>query len=326
MRPISVRDTLAQRHLAQEGQSVGATKHRDDQLFAGPVEFRGRATFSGPLALGQPFGRRFYLDPVAGNDSYDGLAPDRPVLTLQEAIDRCTANAGDIIVRKRGTETVSAPVQFNKRGITVVRQDYGHPATVSGESFTTYNDQAAGLSAAVITEPCRLVGLGFATADISEEALLIQGTGGFDGGFNSIEFCRFAAWNGAVDAGARTIGGALNHFYGCEFDGLFTGFGTGGIIMENDDAFVPFYPRVEQCRFMALGAGNHAIVHSGAAPVEVLYAHNYMGSSGAFLDNGDLAASGLVADNWLGGADQTAMFSNLTNSTMRIVDNHYDES
>ena len=51
-----------------------------------------------------------------------------------------------------------------------------------------------------------------------------------------------------------------------------------------------------------------------------------MGSSGKFLDNGNLAASGLVADNWLGGADQAAMFSNLTNSTMRIVDNHYDEA
>lgn len=275
-------------------------------------------------------GNRYYVDPSSGvgDDSNTGLSKTFPLATMQAAIDKCTANNGDVIVRMAGTETVSEPVDFNKRGITVIAQEYGHPSHVKGESFMTYNNQSDGGSAAIITEPCRLIGLGFAASDVSEEALLIdcEEAGGFSGGFIELRNCRFACWNGAIDALVRTVGGALNHIIDCEFDGVFVGVGTAAISMEGDTGGItPFYPRVIGCRFMALGSGKAAIEHKDAAAAEVVYMDNVLGSEGVFLDNSDLASDGIAANNWLGLANQAAAFTNMTNSNIKLVGNHYNE-
>jgi len=273
-------------------------------------------------------GKVFYVDPSSGSDNADGLGSKTALATLTEGISKCTAGDGDVIIRMPGTETVTEPVVFDKQGITVISSMYGLPGHVKGESFTTYNSSATGLSAAVINDSVRLIGLGFAASDVSEQALLIdcEEQGGFNGGFNSIEYCRFATWNGVIDAGIRMIGGALNHIIDCEFDGLFGGFGTAAISMAGDTGGIdPFYPRIEGCRFMALGSGKAAIEHAADTPVEVLYKDNILGSAGVFLDNSDLDSSGIACNNWLGLANQAAAFTNMTNSTMKIVNNHYSE-
>lgn len=254
---------------------------------------------------------------------------------LQDCIDACVADNGDVIVVQPGSHSVTATVTFDKSGITVLAAELGLPPEVQGEKFTV--NAAAALDdapAAIITDPCRIIGLGFAGRDLTQESLLIdcEEQGGFAGGFVQLEYCRFSVWYGAIAAGLRTIGGALNHIRGCSFDGLFGGFGTAAIIMENDaGGQAPAYTRVERCYFSGVGSGKHAIVHAvGSIPVGQIYAHNYMepgfsGNAGAFLDNNNVASTGLVADNWTGLADKATAFENLTNSSLVFADNHYDE-
>jgi len=255
---------------------------------------------------------------------------------LQEAIDNCEADNGDVIVVSPGSHANTAAVEFNKAGIIVVAAEMGLPPEVAGEQFTlnaaaSYTDGPA----AIFTAPCRIVGLGFAGRQTAGESLLIdcQEAGGFSGGFVQLLNCRFSAWYGAMDALIRMKGGALNHIEGCSFDGLFGGIGTGAIVAENDAALAPAFTRVLRNRFSGLGSGKHAIVHAaGSVPVGALFMENTMeggfsGDTGKFLDNNDVASHGLVAGNWLGGmANKAAAFENLTNSTLAFAGNHYEEA
>lgn len=254
---------------------------------------------------------------------------------LQAAIDQCVDDNGDFIVVTPGSHGVTEAVNFNKQGITVVAAQLGFPPEVQGEAFTvnaaaSYTDGPA----AIITKPCRIVGLGFAARDLTKESLLIdcQEAGGFSGGFIQLENCRFPTWYGAIAAGIRTKGGALNHIRGCSFDGLFVGFGTGAIVMENDGALAPAYTRVQGNYFSGVGSGKHAIVHAvGSVPVDVLYADNYLlpgflGNGGKFLDNNSVASSGAATRNVLGGlTNKAGAFENMTNSTLRVTGNHIAE-
>lgn len=274
--------------------------------------------------------KTFYVDPGNGSDGNHGETPDKAKATMNAAIGLCEASRGDVIVRLPGTETVTSPVEFDVQGITVVSAAYGHPAYVKGESFYTYNNSATGLGAAVITKPCRLLGLGFIAADVSEEALLIDANqaGGFSGGFVSLENCRFGVGGGALACGVRTIAGALNHIVGCSFDGLFTGWAEAAIIMEGDTGgFTSFYPRVIGCRFARNGSGIPAIKFAtSSAPDEVILASNILGSEGIFLDNNSEVSDGVAVDNYLGvaaAADGGTAVSNTTNMSIKFSGNHY---
>lgn len=256
--------------------------------------------------------------------------------SLQAAIDQCVDDNGDVIIMQPGSHEVTTAITFDKQGITVMASDIGMASKESGERYTikaasAYDDGPAG----IITKPCRLIGLGFQARDLTKEDLLVdcEEAGGFNGGFNEILRCRFGVWYGAMDAGLRFRGGAVNRVKDCTFDGVFGGFGTAGIVLENDSAITPAYLTVEGCHFVEMGSGNHAIKHaSGSTPLGVLYAHNYLlpgftGNAGKFLDNTNVASTGMAADNWLAPlADQSAAFENMTNSSIGFADNHYEEA
>jgi len=306
------------------------------QSWVGGDRFGGH-WYGGGFTVSRSIGEVFFVRPSSSPLPDGFLEVDETTVfaTLQEAIDACVADRGDQIIVTPGNHNVEAAVEFNKSGILVLAAELGLPAAVQGEQFTV--NAAASLTsgpAAIITKPCKVVGLGFAARDLTAESLLIdcQGSGGFEGGFISLEACRFSAWYGAIACGLRTKGGALNHIVGCSFDGLFGGFGTAGMIFENDGALAPFYTRVLENYFSGMGAGKHAIVHAvGSVPVGVLYKGNKMdggalGNIGKFLDNNNVASSGMICDNWLGGmADKAAAFENLTSSTLKFAGNHYDE-
>ena len=298
--------------------------------------------FGGPVQRGdlRLLGKSFFVVPggtLPDGSSFPEVDGVVSFATLQEAVDQCVDWRGDKIFVAPGNHSVVAAVQFNKAGIGVFAAEMGLPDPVMGERFTvnaksTYTNGPAG----IITKPCKIVGLGFAGRDLTKESLLIdcQEAGGWSGGFISLEYVRFSVWYGAIACGLRTIGGALNHLKRCSFDGLFGGFGTGAIIMENDvGGFAPAYTRVEESYFSGVGTGKHAIVHkAGSVPVGVLYKGNmmeggYSGNIGKFLDNNNVVSSGMIADNWLGGmANKAAAFENLTNSNLKFAGNHYDEA
>lgn len=278
-----------------------------------------------------------FVDPASGSDAADGTDPRNAKATLQAAIDLTEDDRGDIIVVFPGAHSVTTQVNFNKRGITVVASNFGSPAEEAAESFTV--NAASSLTSggpAKITAPVRIIGLGFASRDLTAEGLLIdcEESGGFSGGFNELINCRFSVWYGAVDYGIRMIGGAINKVRHCSFDGLFGGFDIGAIGLQNDTGGItPAYTEVDHCVFQGVGSGKHAIVHAvGSTPVGVFYGHNrllsgFLGNEGKLLDNNNVASTGMCADNWVAPlANQGAAFENMTNSEIGFADNHYEEA
>lgn len=315
-----------------------------DRLVVGDLTVLQDAEFrSGLKAGGAPAakllteGEVYWVDPVNGASGNNGKKAAEAFATLQAGIDACTADNGDIVVVLPGNHSVTSTVTFDKSGITVMASHLGIVAEEGGEKFTV--NAAASLDSApvaIITAPCRIIGLGFAGRDTTQESLLIdcEEAGGYSGGFISLENCRFSCWYGAMDAGLRMIGGAVNKVIGCSFDGIFGGFGTAAIILENDTGgFTPAYTEVKGCVFQGVGSGKHAISHDASStPYGFFYGHNrllpgFLGNYGKFLDNNDVASTGLCADNWLAPlANQAAAFENLTNATIGFADNHYEEA
>lgn len=255
---------------------------------------------------------------------------------VANAIDSATADNGDIIIVTPGTTTLTEQLVIDKSGITIVAAELGLPAEEQGEKYTFYGGSLTGAPVKIL-DPCRIIGIGFAGSDVDAESLLTdcEEQGGFNGGFISLEQCRFPVWTGApLDQAIRCIGGAIVKVRDCSIDGLFQGFDVGAIVLENDTGgFTPAYTEVLRTRFHGVGSGKHAIVHAvGATPVSVLYAHNYLlpgflGNQGKFLDNNSVAATGLIADNWLAPlANQAAAFENLAGATLGFADNHYEEA
>lgn len=293
---------------------------------------------AGPVRTG-PTGKYRYVDPANSTgvaaDVVQGGTKAAPFLTLDYAIGQCVADRGDVLECFPGSHAVTSTVEFDVAGITVVAADLGYPPAVAAESFmintgASFTDGPA----ATITQPCRIIGMGFASRNLTGEACLIdcEEAGGFSGGFILLQNCRFPTWYGAIDYGLRTIGGAENHIVGCVFDGLFVGFDVAAIGMQNDaGGQAPFYTRVIGNRFEGVGTGKFAIKFiTGAVPVEQLYHGNWLvpGASavGNFVDNNSVVSTGMISDNWLNGAsDKTDAMSNSTNSVMTFNDNHYDE-
>lgn len=305
---------------------------RSKRIFTEPVEFRSVITgaFEGA-------GLVQYVDPVNGSDTQNGDSWENALATLAAAMANTTTDNGDVIYVAPGNHDVTSSVQFDTRGVSVIASPFGHPGPVKGESFMINADASfTDGPAATVTQPTRFVGVGFASRDLTQENIFIDsgGAGGFNGGFNEFINCRFPAWYGAIDAGVRAEGGSLNHWIGCTWDGLFGGYGTGGIVFEqSDNGIAPVFSRVLGNYFSGVGSTQHAVVHAaGSVPEGFVYAHNYLeggftGNLGAFLDNNNVAARGLIADNWVAPlANQAAAFENLTNSTIGFADNHYEEA
>ena len=71
-------------------------------------------------------GRTFYVDYANGDDDNDGLIPTEAFKSSQAAIDACTHNYGDRIIRLPGTETVTEAVDFNVKGLIYRAVDIGY--------------------------------------------------------------------------------------------------------------------------------------------------------------------------------------------------------
>lgn len=91
-------------------------------------------------------GTYFFVDSTSGSSANSGLSPDRAVATIQQAIDKCTAAKGDVVVVMPGhAETVTATsIAINKSGITIVGLGNG-----SARPTLTYGAAAATITVSV---------------------------------------------------------------------------------------------------------------------------------------------------------------------------------
>lgn len=309
---------------------MGAT-HLSGPLFVDG----GIASGQGPLIAG----KTFFVNPAAGGtDDVDSPFPEVDEAlcfsTLQGAIDACVADRGDWIWVKRGSESISTMLDINKRGITIAAANFGMPMGMAAEAFTCYS--ASTLTSgpvATITDPCRIIGIGFAGRDTTTESLLIdcEESGGYSGGFTELIGVRISCWYGAMTYGIKQIGGAGNHFVNCYFDGLFGGFGTAAIGFFNDTGGqAPAHTLVEDCFFESVAT--YAIAHAvGSLPVNFVYRKNHLiagwAAQGKFLNNNSVTAYGQLEENYLAPlANASAAYTNLDATHTGLANNHYQEA
>jgi hypothetical protein len=293
-------------------------------------------------------GYLFYVDPSSAHGAgigyvgAGGRKTDESFLTLQAAIDSCRHNHGDVIVCKHGTQSLAADVDFNKRGITVMAEGTGYGFN-TGERFMLYAPASG--PAATITEPCTILGLGFAGQDVASGShnVLISGLGGgFFGGYLRINYCRFATWGASPDYALLCEGMTNADISYNVFDGGYDTYAVGAIgISSATDGIQVSGCRFKGNRFSSIGENKYAFVHlAGKFPNHNTYESNVLvgnatdaegaKAAGKFLDNnGCTNYDTFLFDNFIGLATNTGSYDDtvatLQGLGVRFAANHYSE-
>ncbi len=95
------------------------------------------------------FGKTFYVDSVTGASGGTGLTPTDATATIQQAVTKCTANKGDIIVALPGhveTITAAAGIALSKAGISLI--GLGRAGQRPTITYTTANTATMTVTAA----------------------------------------------------------------------------------------------------------------------------------------------------------------------------------
>jgi len=309
------------------------------------VLYKGRHVFERLAALStegilagyaqNPLATHYYVDDQNGNDKLSGLSPNVAKLTLQAAIDLCTDWKGDVIHVTRGTQTVTTPVLFNKKGIMVIADILGNPGAM-GEAHVIYGSHTDGPAAQVLA-PCVLVGLGFCgsqTAGASLE-LAYEGTESWEGAFSLLKACRFSHWGIAKAYALLVKGTGDNRVEDCMFDGLWTGYTTSAIYAQMNESAAVWNLTLEGNRFYNIGSGKYCIQVKAVASTlrQCLIKENYnigpVATRAKFFASGAVAGDGLIADNYTGQATDTDSYdrtvAQLETHGYAVSNNHYLE-
>jgi hypothetical protein len=282
------------------------------------------------LATMAVLGKVYYVNYAAGGaDEADSPFPvvdnSECFDTMQGAIDACVDNRGDLIIVKRGYNAITSPILFNKAGIIVVAQEFGMPPIYVGEYFAQHNTGTT-QAAAVISKPCKIVGLGFETSWASGDrssSLLIEVASGWPGWIHLLN-CRFPNWAGATDYAINCEAGANMLIEECSFEGTTTAF-TGGIAFGGSPTQNPVRNIVRNCVFEDC---TYAIDHIDGTPQNFLYHSNFV-IDGKFLNSRNAAADGLMCNNWLETATDTGSYDITVNALqangIQVCDQHYAE-
>jgi len=274
----------------------------------------------------------FYVDPTNGSDTAnDGQSPTEAYATLQKAINQCTANKGDVIVRMQGTETITTAINVNKAGIMIVGMAYGQNPW-QPEKFSTYPSGAMTGPSMIVSQPCTILGLEVVGRNLvpgyiddmstSGAAVAILGEGGgYTGGFMELGYCRFVDWWGnayGVEFGA----GAYNYIHHCVFEGY-----DAGVYFRSTTSNNPDHNQIHTNRFIDCVNG---IEHrAGSAPHNFDYFDNYfVDISGASIDTTGGLGDGLIRGNWYetaAGATYDAAVAVLQAAGINFCGNNYTE-
>lgn len=294
------------------------------------LQIQGAMSFEGvPLwSTLDRYAEVFYQDPSAGAANNVG-SRDAPVLTMTQALALCTAGRGDVIVRMRGGESVTATTEFNVAGVTVVPVPAGLSPSFNGEYSSMYADGAfTDGPVATITERCTIIGLGFASRDAGAlfydgAALLIGGDADATPYGVHLLKCRFPKWGFDNRMGIGIEGSTDVLVEECYFEGVTSAFDIGIYVQGATQNL-----EVTKCRFRQC---TYAITHgsfAGGGP-HCFYHGNFCEDS-KMLNSQSRAATGLIADNWLETAVGVGSFdvnyATLAGLGLSCAGNHYLET
>ncbi len=246
---------------------------------------------------------------------------------LQSAIDAAVAANGDHIFVTRGGHTVSATVNFNKSGISVIAVDDGLAPLSRGEFNPILS--AAGFvdgPAATITAPCYIEGMGFASRDtgttfFSGAACLIGGLATAAPFGVHLVGCRFPKWGLDNRIGLAIEGSSDVAIEDCGFEGVGSAFEAGIYIQGAMQNLHLFRNKFRQCT-AAVKTGAFA----GGGP-HMLMGHNVV-EDGLLLDTQGNTGTGFIYDNWselAAGSSYDASVGTLQGKGWQISGNHYAE-
>ena len=264
-------------------------------------------------------GRVFFVDPVNGAATNNGAAPDTALDTTQAAVDLCTADHNDIIVRMPGVERPGdVGLNLNKRGITIIGVAWNNPFQPQGSAVgipsapAYWREVALGANTATgpavnITQGCAIVGMEFLaastialSADRYMAAILIDGDGGgWNAGYCHIKRCRFQGL-AIQGVGVCLKGTRYNLIEECTFEALV----EAGVMIESgvNDCLLNY---IERNNF--LGCTNAGIDTGAAAnpPFDTqIHLNRFVRKHGfpmaygiQTLNNWD---GGFITNNWFG--------------------------
>jgi hypothetical protein len=282
-------------------------------------------------------GLTFFVDPSSGSDTNTGRKPDKAFATLQKAIDSCTDNRGDVIVRLPGSETTSATINMNKAGVTIISDvtgsgfiGYGTNPLIA-EKFATYPSVALSGPTMIVSQPCALVGLEFVGrnttsgytdtgVDSGAAVVFIGEGGGYLGGFSLIKNCRFTDWWGN-DYGIEFAAGAYNLIENCTFDGY-----AAGVYVRSTASNNPTNIIIRDSEFLNCVNG---IEHkAGSTPHDVVYGPRnwFYDCSGFPIDTTNVGDGVIIGNYFPDDTDATAYDQDVALIPLKCAGNSYQES
>lgn len=244
----------------------------------------------------------------------------------QEAIDHCVSGRGDVIVRKKGGEEVTATVAFDKSDISYIAEGGGVNPFARGELFSIYAAAAlVDVPAAIITERCYIEGIGFVSRDSRTDfyngaALLIGGMA------TALPFgaylygCRFPKWNLTNSKGLAIEGCSNTRIELCDFEGVGADF-LAGIYAQGACENLDIIKNIFRDCAIGIEFGSFA----GGGP-DALIKSNHFFKLALKIPS---AAPTMFCDNWLMTATDEASYTDtvdtLNGRGVQFQDNHYPE-
>lgn len=273
-------------------------------------------------------GEIFYVDPGEGDDNNTGETPDKAKKTSQAGIDLCVANRGDVVIRMRGGENVTATVTFDCAGMTFIAEGYGMAPLAIGEYFAIYSDSLTADPVAIVSaDGVTIAGIGFAGDDagslyFSGAALLIGGEGEASPFGVRIVDCRFPKWGLDNRIGLAIDGSSDCLVEHCSFEGGGADFDSGIYLqgpMQNIE--------IRDCRFRDCTYGILCGTFTGSPDgPHAIIKSNIFEDSKVFSAGDGLGA---LVDNWSEGATDSGSYNdsvtNLKSAGWTFSDNHYLE-
>ncbi len=258
----------------------------------------------------------------------DGREQDHPLENLQDAIDNCVANRGDVIYVGAGGAEVTETVSFNKAGISVIAWQHGLYRRSQGEYFSIYAASTfTDGPVATITQPCYIDGLAFVSRDTG--ATFYDGAAMLIGGLATalpfgvhINNCRFPKWGLDNRIGIAIEGTSDCAITNCGFEGVTADFESGIYVQGATQNLYVGYNHFRDC--------DYAITHgafAGGGPHCIYEGNIVEGADSKFLDSGANTATGAIVGNYFNTAPGASTFdrtvAQLAVQGLTCSGNHY---
>ena len=264
------------------------------------------------------------------------IAPGAQIFTvttqseLEDAISKSVAGNGDVILLPRGGMAVASTIAMNKSGVRLIAVDDGMNPLARGEFNALLADAAFTTGPVMkVTAPCSIEGVGFVSRDagatfFSGAALLLGGDADANPFGVHIKGCRFPKWGLDNRIGIAVEGSSDCLIEECSFEGVTSALAAGIYIQGAMQNLVIRRNYFRQCTAAVLCG-----TFTGAPDGPHMFLHSNFVEDGKLLDTDGNAGLGLISDNFLETATDTASYDRAV-ATLKGVGwnfsgNHYSE-